>query len=315
MASLVKSQTCGAQMRWAGFIVTIPLLILIFFRPIAALTRLSGSSELYSHVMVVPLLSAYLIWIRRNQFVCVERLSLGIEAGIGLIAGCGGVICLWLASAQFSLVNDDYLFFAMISFVSFMVAAGFYFGGKENTPVLLFPLCTLFLMVPLPSVVTHSFTVFLQHGSAEVAYLLIKLTGTPIARDGLTFMLPGLSVTVAEECSGIRSTMVLLITSLVGGYMFLTQTSHRAALLFSVLPIAIMRNGLRILTISWLTVHVDRESINGPVHKHGGPPFFILSLLPLFGLLLWFRKRENRVRALAGKVDRGINAPQTVTIR
>ncbi len=314
MANAVEIRSVSSQMRLAGFVVTVSLLSLISIRPLAALTRLSGSSELYSHVMLVPLLSAYLIWIKRKELVATGRLSLGMEAGIGFIAGCIGAISYGLAARRFTLANDDYLFLAMSSFVSFVVAAGLFFGGRENAPVLLFPLCTLFLMVPFPSIVTHFITSCLQYGSAEVAYLLIKMTGTPIAREGLVFLLPGLSVTVAEECSGIRSTMVLFITSLVGGYMFLNKTSHRAALLISVLPIAIMRNGLRILTISWLTVHVDREIINGPVHKHGGPPFFVLSLIPLFCLLLWFRKRENRERDLAGKSDGGIKGPQAVTI-
>ena len=64
----------------------------------------------------------------------------------------------------------------------------------------------------------------------------------------------------------------------------------------SVLPIAALRNGLRIVTISVLTVKVDPGTIEGPVHSQGGPPFFVLSLVPLFALALLLRRLEKRGR-------------------
>jgi exosortase/archaeosortase family protein len=106
--------------------------------------------------------------------------------------------------------------------------------------------------------------------------------------------MPGLSVEVAEECSGIRSTVVLFITSLLAGQFFLNRAMHRAIIALMIIPLGIFRNALRIGTISLLTVHVDPGVIHGPIHKSGGPPFFVLSLIPLFLELFWFRRRERK---------------------
>jgi exosortase len=175
-----------------------------------------------------------------------------------------------------------------------MAAVSTFLLGKANFERAAFPVGFLFLMVPLPEAAVRSFTLFLQHASANAAYVLISMTGTPVFRDGLVFTLPGLELVVAEECSGIRSTLVLLITSLLAGHLFLRKPWGKWMLAMAVVPIGILRNGFRIMTISWLTVNVDHGIIDGPIHHQGGPFFFVLSLLPLLGLLVWLRRLEER---------------------
>jgi hypothetical protein len=41
-----------------------------------------------------------------------------------------------------------------------------------------------------------------------------------------------------------------------------------------------------------LCVHVNPGMIDSPIHHHGGPLFFILSLGPFFLLLYYLRKTE-----------------------
>jgi exosortase/archaeosortase family protein len=57
--------------------------------------------------------------------------------------------------------------------------------------------------------------------------------------------------------------------------------------------LAILRNGLRIMTIAWLCVHVDPKMINSYIHRQGGPIFFALSLIPFLALLWALRKSED----------------------
>jgi hypothetical protein len=40
--------------------------------------------------------------------------------------------------------------------------------------------------------------------------------------------------------------------------------------------------------------------INSDLHRHGGPIFFVLSLIPFFLLLLLLRKSESTRREAAG---------------
>src|SRR5436190_22517396 len=107
-------------------------------------------------------------------------------------------------------------------------------------------------------------------------------------------MLPGLPIAVAEECSGIRSTLVLFITSLLAGHLFLRSRWRKSVLALAIVPIGILRNGFRILVISWTTIYVNRGIIDGPLHHKGGPLFFVLSLALLFGLLIMLRRSEQR---------------------
>ena len=146
--------------------------------------------------------------------------------------------------------------------------------------------------IPLPLAVTDLLSVALQKGSAEVTDWMLRAVNLPVLRDGMVFQLPGLSVRVAEECSGVRSTLMLFITSLVAGKMFLRSPWRRWALALATIPLGLLRNAVRITVISWLTVNVDRGIIHGPIHNQGGPVFFALSLIPLLALMWYFRKSE-----------------------
>ena len=143
--------------------------------------------------------------------------------------------------------------------------------------------------------------------SAEMAALLFSIAGTPVLRDGNVFQLPGIIIEVAQECSGIRSSWVLFITSLMASYLFLKTPWRRAVLVSLVIPLAILRNGLRILTIGVLCVQFGPQMINSVIHHRGGPLFFALSLIPLFLVLWWLRKEEKtegRGRSQRSKVSK-----------
>jgi exosortase/archaeosortase family protein len=107
--------------------------------------------------------------------------------------------------------------------------------------------------------------------------------------------LPGITpIAVAPECSGIHSSLVLLICSLLAGWVFLEKVSFRTILTLSVVPLGILRNGFRIFTIGMLCSHVDPGMIHSPIHTRGGPLFFMLSLVPFFLLLFYLRHIERR---------------------
>src|SRR5207248_3053094 len=128
--------------------------------------------------------------------------------------------------------------------------------------------------------------------SAEAANFFFHLSGTPVLRDGTIFQLPGMVIEVAQECSGIRSSLVLFITGILASHLLLTSPWRRAVLVAVVIPLGILRNGFRILVISLLCVHVGPHMIHHPIHHRGGPVFFALSLIPLFLLLWWLRRGD-----------------------
>ena len=94
--------------------------------------------------------------------------------------------------------------------------------------------------------------------------------------------------------SGIRSSWVLIITSVIAAYMFLGSTWRRWLLVAFVVPLGIIRNGFRILVIAMMCVYIGPDMIESVIHRHGGPLFFALSLGPLFLLLGWLRHQDSR---------------------
>jgi exosortase len=135
-----------------------------------------------------------------------------------------------------------------------------------------------------------------KYASAEVANVLFHFSGTPFLREGLMFQLPSITIEVAQACSGIRSSWVLFMTSILAANLFLKTPWRRFALVVFVIPLAILRNGFRILVIGLLCVNIGPQMINSVIHRRGGPLFFIVSLIPFFVLLWWLQKGDSRTR-------------------
>ena len=193
----------------------------------------------------------------------------------------------------FPLPGSDALALSSLSLLFGVYAlACWHFSGKSLREIT-FPLAFLLFSVPLPALAMDAIEVILQHASAEVACWFFNLTALPFLRDQLTFTLPGITIKVAQECSGVRSSLVLFMTNLIAGYMFLRRSNHRILLTLFTVVLGVFRNAFRILVIAWLCVEVGPEMIHSVIHKRGGPIFFVLSLLPL-GLVLWILVRRER---------------------
>jgi exosortase C (VPDSG-CTERM-specific) len=224
-----------------------------------------------------------------------------VFAGVGLLALLGYGLFLLQGTP---LPRNDSLALSIGAFVCFLISGGFLCFGRDLIRSVACPIVLLFFLIPFPTVVKNGLEQFLQHSSAEAAYWLFQLTNVPVHREGVVFRLPGITIQVAEECSGIRSSFVLFITGLIGGYMFLGNPWHRVWFALVTIPLGIIRNGFRVLTIGLLCVYVDPGMIHSFIHHRGGPIFFILSLIPLFAFLVLLRKREKRGQEHAKESER-----------
>jgi exosortase C (VPDSG-CTERM-specific) len=156
-------------------------------------------------------------------------------------------------------------------------------------------------MIPFPVIVKEGIETFFQHTSAEAAFWMIKLAGISIYREGLAFHLSSIVMEVAPQCSGIRSSLVLFITSLVASHLFLKAGWKRFAIVLFVIPLAILRNGFRISTLAYLCEKISPDMIDSWVHHRGGPLFFALSLIPFFILLYLLWRTEPKMSSQAEK--------------
>jgi exosortase len=124
--------------------------------------------------------------------------------------------------------------------------------------------------------------------------VLFAVTGTPAYREGTVFMLPDLTIEVARECSGIRSTLGILIVTLLAGQLFLKLSWKKAALLIAVIPISLFKNAVRIWTLSLLAIHWDMSFITGRLHHDGGIVFMMIGLGLMYPLLLLLIRSEEK---------------------
>ena len=210
---------------------------------------------------------------------------------MGALCGAAYLIA---AQSGWEPATIDYLSLTMFAFVTLFVSGCFLFLGAPFLSAAAFPVAFLIFLVPMPTGIEHALERLSQLHSADAFHVLLEISGTPVFREGTTFMMPGLEIEVAPECSGLRSSFVLFITGLLLGQLCLRSAWSRTALVVSTLVLGLMRNGARIFTITMLTMHYNPEIIHGPVHKQGGPPFFVASLVPLYLIMLLLRKIERR---------------------
>ena len=281
---------------WGGVCFVIVLLA-AFGLPLLGLANYAGHSSLHSYILLIPFVSGYLLYIRRDQLPkkCVADLPLGI-----MLLACGLGIFLFnrVHFTRPAPVDNSYFVLLSLSFLCCLAAGGFFFLGRDWMQAAAFPLAYLIFMVPMPDAMADALETASKYASAEVANVLFHLSGTPFLRGGLIFQLPNIKIEVAQECSGIRSSWVLLMTSILAGNLFLKTPWRRFALVAFVIPLAILRNGFRILVIGLLCVNVGPQMIHSVIHTRGGPVFFVLSLIPLLLALWWLRRGEIRTRSV-----------------
>jgi exosortase C (VPDSG-CTERM-specific) len=281
------------QKRLFGYLGFVVILGLVYAKPLIALAFYAAGTDLHSHILLIPLISVCLIFVQRRQLPREYSTSLRY-ALLPFVPGLVALIAAWGAlKADPPLSQNDYLSLTAFGFVCFLATGGFVFLGRRWMASAAFPMAFLVFMAPLPDRLLHFLETASQVASTEAAAMFFTITGVPMLRNGAVFQLPGIAIEVAQECSGIRSSYVLFITTLVASYLFLKSPWRRAILIALVIPLAIVRNGFRIWVIGLLCVEIGPHLIHSVIHRQGGPLFFALSLIPLFLLLWWLRKGEN----------------------
>lgn len=265
--------------------------VVAFYAPLKELAKMSSKSELYSHVLLIPIISGYFLFGKRKEVIFSAKYSYKFGPIISLI---GLIIYFYFSSKIISLNQNDLMSIKIYSIVLFWLGGFLFFYGVKSFQIAIFPALFLFLFAPIPSIVVEKFIFFLQILSTEATYLLFKITGIPVLREGFSFHLPGLSIEVAKQCSGIRSSLALIITSLVAGEFFLKTRWKKLILLLCVIPVTVFKNGLRITVLSLLGVYVDQRILGSELHRSGGIPFFVLALIFMAPILFFLMRSERK---------------------
>jgi exosortase len=252
---------------------------------VRALVDLAARNQAASHVVLIPLVTFALIWQQRRSIFSAPRSAVAPGLGIALL-GSGLLLAGGLSRLPES--SGIPLTFMVAGLVVLSIGVFLALFGRDAFRAARFPLLFLAFTIPLPSALLEAATLVLKAGSREAVAALFSLTGTPYHQQGFAFSLPHFTIEIGDACSGIRSSIALLLTSLMAGHLYLRTGWKKAILVTAVLPMAMLKNGLRIVTLSLLASRVDPGFLTGKLHHEGGFVFFLLTLLllvPLFALL------------------------------
>ncbi|MBS0156706.1 MAG: exosortase [Nitrospira sp.] len=269
-----------------------------FWQPLVELVSLTQREEHYSHMLLIPWVSLYVFYLDRTAILESKDWNPWLGS---LLLGAGA---LSYAVNKPVAWGPDHLSLTMLAFVVMCWGIFLFCFGIRCFRRVSFGLLFLLFLVPLPSLVLQAIIGFLQRSSAEATSLLFSILGIPVIREGFVFQLSNFTVHIAEECSGIRSTLSLVLTTLVAGHLFLHSRWGRMSVVALVIPLSILKNGFRIVGLTLLANYVDPTYItNSLLHRAGGIPLFLLSLVVLFSLVWLLRRLEIRLGSGAAIED------------
>ncbi|HVS88302.1 MAG TPA: exosortase/archaeosortase family protein [Candidatus Acidoferrum sp.] len=290
-ASALSNTNTAVTRRWLLFAGWIVLSSLLFTGPLVTFVRTSLSNDDASYLVLIPFISAWVLFVERHKIF----LHLSYDKVFGgrflFLAGCAALASrLAGGAASLGLQLSGYI----LSLVLLWVAGFALLFGKAASKAGYFPLLFLFLMVPLPNFLLDHVIYLLQAGSAWITGAFFDLLGVPALRDGLVFHLARVNIEVAKECSGIRSSVALLILALLVVHFRLKSFWNKTLFVACGLFVMILKNGIRIATLTLLAVYADPSFLSGRLHHEGGIVFFVLGLLLLLPVLLFLQRRESR---------------------
>lgn len=297
----------AGQVRNALFLGLLAAGVTLYRDSLAELATLTLTSELHQHIPLIPLVSGYLLLVERRKIFDPMRWT--PAAGLIMV----GVAALLWGFFSWGPDRTDRLSAMIAGLVLWTLGSFVIAFGLQALKTALFPLLFLVFVVPLPGFILDPCVTFLQSASVEMVELVFRISGVPFLREGMIFSLPGLDVEVARQCSGIRSSLALVITAILASKLFLRHTTGRLALVLAVLPITVLKNALRIATLSILGSYVDPVFVTGHwLHRSGGIPFFVAGLVLLAPVLLALRRMERKTDRAPDRSNFGVvQAPRS----
>jgi exosortase len=262
--------------------------LIVFWGPLHRLMEFAAHSE-YSYIPIVPAISAFLIVERRGFIFRDGRVC----PGVGGVMIAIGILLSLLVRVFPRVTAPNSLSLAVLGIVTTWWGLFIVCYGLQAARKAMVPLCLLLFMIPAPQHLTDAVIALLQHESAALSYSLFRMIGVPAIRDGMTLSLPHLTIEVAPECSGIRSTLSLLILTLAGANLYLRHAYNKSLLILLLVPLSILKNAIRIVTLTTLALYVDPTFLSGPLHHRGGILFFFLSFTMLVPVVIMMRRCER----------------------
>jgi exosortase D (VPLPA-CTERM-specific) len=235
----------------------------------------------YSHGLIIPIISAVLIWQQREQ---LRRLPFtGSWLGLGLIAA--GLILRYIGEISTLQTVQHYAFLLVIYGLVLALTGPVIFRR------LWMPLLILVFAIPLPSFFDNALSLQLQLLSSQLGVWVIRAAGISVLLEGNIIDLGSYQLEVANACSGLRYLFPLMTLAFIVAYVFRAPMWKRVVLFVSSIPITVIMNSLRIGLIGITVDRWGQKMAEGALHDFEGWVVFMFSV----GVLILTAAALNRL--------------------
>jgi exosortase len=290
MPSSEAISTAPQSRNHATFAAFILISSFVFFFTLSNLVRYSLQNDSSSHIVLIPFISFFLLYLERRTIFATVAPGRAPGAALAIVA-----LILFALAVRGPIPREGNwsLFVQVLSVVLIWMAGFLFVYGSPAFRSGMFALLFLLLMVPLPDPILNALVRSLQEGSTDIAQAIFQLSGTPVLRHGFQLSLPTVTIEVAEECSSIRSSVALFITCLLAAHLYLRSGWKQWVFVLLSLPVSLIKNGVRIATLTLLSIYVNPDFLTGRLHHEGGVVFFLLALALLVPVFLWFERTDK----------------------
>lgn len=249
-----------SRRNWVLLLVLGVLLYALFSSGLRFMFQWWFEREEYSHGILIPFISGYLIWQRKLQ---LARCNFeGSWAGVAILVF--GVLVFFLGelSALYTLVQYAFL----ISLLGVVLAV----GGLRILKLTFVAISFLFFAIPLPNFLYHNLSSTLQLWSSKLGVSFIRLCDISVYLEGNVIDLGTMQLQVVDACSGLRYLFPLVSLAFMCSYFYKVSLWKRAVIFLSSVPITIFMNSFRIGVIGVTVEYFGREAAEGFLHDFEG---------------------------------------------
>jgi exosortase len=227
-----------------------------------------------SHGFAIPFISAYLIWVRRQELA---------HAPIRPSAWGLPLLVVGLAALVVGTAGEE-PFLARISMIASLLGLTLFVAGPAVWKNALLGSLYLAFMIPPPWSTLKLITYRSRLLDAEVSAAALSWLGVPVHRDGVFLHLPNITLEVADECSSIPAIAALLALGVAYAGLTRRPIVARTILVGVTLPLAIVANIIRIISVSWAAYAIGPWTLSTTYHMFNGTVNFVFTFILLMGV-------------------------------
>jgi exosortase len=236
-----------------------------------------------SHGILIPFISLYFIW-RSRHAINLEEAEISYT-GLGIFLF--GLLLYLIGYA------GRIEFLSRISFVTAIIGFVLYNFGFHVFKKIAFPLCFLYLMIPIPVSIESIVSFRLQLWATRISSSIIEAFFIPVIREGNILKFSNCSLEVAEACSGIRSLTAYITLACIFGYLMKGSLMRRSLLILIAVPLAFLVNIVRVVGTGLLAARFGPKVAMGFLHEFSGILVFILGFFIFYIIFRFIEKKEE----------------------